>query len=155
MPVSNWLIDTRKIEINFRDIKNILEKRDNTIFVSWTQAALDEVNANAERSLLKKFSACEDGFMSAKVAGIYAFWIAKLKPMFTIITNFTAINEYAGIATGIGYIWERIGVRIRLERNEIVDICETLRYHTSSPHAMMHIFSLWIERENLRTGLRK
>lgn len=103
------------------------------------------------RSLLKKYSGCKDGFMASKIAGLYAFWIAKLKPGFTIITNYRAINEYAGILTGQAYIYERLGISIKLDRYELLEIVTTLRYHTSSPHTMMHIFKLWSEREKLKT----
>lgn len=152
MDVSQCLIKEENMALNFKGIKQILETRDATIFVDWTRASLEEINANVTRSLLKKYGACKHGPNAAKVAGCYAFWIAKLKPMFTVITNFTTINEYAGIATGISYIQERLGVQIRLDRDETLNICDTLRYHTSSPHAMSHMFTLWAEREKLKSS---
>lgn len=150
MDVSKWLIDEDHIAYTFKETKTILEAYNKTIFVDWIRPVLEEVNANVTRSLLRKFSACDDGFKAAKIAGIYAFWIAKLKPMFTIITNFRTLNEYVGLMVGIAYVKERLGIDIKLEREELLEMCDTLRYHTSSPHTMIHIFTLWIERQKLK-----
>lgn len=147
---SQWMIPNEKIADSFRYIKLTLEADYPAIFVDWSRPVLEEVTPNVARSLLKKYSGCKEGFKAAKIAGLYAFWIAKLKPGFSIITNFRAINEYAGVMTGQAYIYERLGVSIQLDRDELLEIVNTLRYHTSSPHAMMHIFNLWIERERLK-----
>lgn len=149
---SQWRIPDDKIADSFRYIKRVLEAQNGTIFVEWSRPVLEEVSPNVARSLLKKYSACKDGFKASKIAGLYTFWIAKLKPGFTIITDFRAINEFAGLQTGIAYIYERTGVEIHLEKEELLEIVNTLRYHTSSPHTLMHIFELWIERERMRHG---
>lgn len=149
-PDSQWVIPNENIANSFRYIKKTLQENDPTIFVDWSRPVLEEVTPNVARSLLKKYSGCKDGFMASKIAGLYAFWIAKLKPAFTIITNFRAINEYAGIITGQAYIYERLGIEIKLEKDELLEIVNTLRYHTSSPHTLMHIFKLWTEREKFR-----
>lgn len=151
--VSQWIIPDDKIAAVFSSMKSILESRDKTIFFDWTRSTLEEVTPNVRRSLAHKYNGCEEGYRASKIAGLYAFWIAKLKPAFSIIANFRALNEYAGLQTGIAYIKERLNIDIKLDRDELLEICETLRYHTSSPHTMMHIFALWVEREKLRNAL--
>ena len=92
--LGQWLIPDHKIESVFLKMKSILENRDKTIFVDWSRATLEEVTPNVLRSLSCKYNGCETGYRASKIAGLYAFWIAKLKPVFSIITNYRFLNEY-------------------------------------------------------------
>lgn len=147
---AEWAIPDDGMEKIFRRTKYQLQQQNQKIFFDWSRPALSEITPNVARTLERKFQACEPGYSATKIAALYAFWIAKLKPGFGIMTNHLVINEYLALAVGFAIIRERIGIDIHLSQGELLGICETLRYHTSSPHTMMHIFNGWVEREKLR-----
>lgn len=121
--------------------------------IIWSNSTLEEVTPNVIRSLRNKYAACAvKGFNTAKVAGLYTFWIAKLKPIFSPFSTSRGINEFAAINVGLAYIYERLGLEIDIS-NDIQELCDSLRYHTSSPHALMHIFQLLIDREQVKNNL--
>lgn len=157
--ISDYLIPEDKLSAFFGALREQLQENLNpenpdASIIGWSTPTLEEINPNVRRSLKNKYRACEDkGFKAAKIAGLYAFWIAKLKPIFSPFTSFRGLNEYAGLNVGIGYINERLDIEITIDRDEVFDMCDTLRYHTSSPHAMMHLFMLLIERESLKKKL--
>ncbi|MBQ9407421.1 MAG: hypothetical protein IJU37_11885 [Desulfovibrio sp.] len=115
----------------------------------WSNAILSEVNPNVERSLNSKFSGCNGKYGEAKIAGLYTFWIAKLKPAFSLEGG-RVVNERLAFSVGFSYIRERLSIDICLNAEEMENVHNTLRYHTSSPHTMMHLYEGWIERERLR-----
>lgn len=117
---------------------------------TWSNAVLSEVVPNVERTLRSKFVSCNGKYSEAKIAGLYTFWIAKLKPAFSIEAS-RIVNEKLALSVGFAYLWERLSLAIRLNPDEAESIYNTLRYHTSSPHTMMHIYEGWIDREKLRT----
>lgn len=151
--ISDYLIPDKKLSEFLGALRHQLQESKNpdASSIGWSTPTLEEINPNVIRSLSKKYRACEDnGFKAAKIAGLYAFWIAKLKPVFSPFNAFRCLNEYAALNVGIGYINERINIEITLDNEEVLDLCDTLRYHTSSPHALMHLFTLLIEREKLK-----
>jgi hypothetical protein len=147
----SWTLPDSYLEKIFRKHKKFLESQNKNIFFDWSRPVLSEVSPNVARSLHKKFSACEDGYSAAKIAALYTFWIARLKPGFGIMSTHIVVNEYLGLAIGFAIIRERIGIDIILSPDELLDMFDTLRYHTTSPHMLMHMYGMWIEREKLRT----
>lgn len=156
---TTYLIPEKALSKTFDTIRMQLKTSENpdnpdASIIGWSTPTLQEINPRVMRSLENKYSACQkSGFKAAKVAGLYAFWIAKLKPIFSPFTHFRGLNEYAGLNVGIGYITERINIEISIDKEEVFDLCDTLRYHTSSPHAMMHLFTLLTERQKLKHKL--
>lgn len=147
---SSYLISDEQIAKSFNEIRKRLEKINKSAIITWSTPTLEEVTPNVKRSLRKKYDACsEKGFKAAKIAGLYAYWIAKLKPIFSPFTKSKGLNEYAGIMIGIGFIRERLKISIDIKEDELIEMCYTLRYHTTSPHMLMHQFNLWIERQKL------
>ncbi len=121
---------------------------------TWSNSVLEEITPNVVRSLRNKYRACEKkGFNAAKIAGLYTFWIAKLKPIFSPFTASRALNEFFALNVGVAYIQERTQVQIHIQSEELVELCTSLRYHTSSPHALMHLFQLLIEKAKLKQQL--
>ncbi len=150
-----WVLPDEVLSAYFKQAKTRIEKNNDKIFFDWSRPVLSEISPNVERSLNGKFASCEEeGYSAIKIAAIYTFWIAKLKPGFTILETAVAVNEWLGLVVGIGIIRERLGVDICLSQDELVSVCETLRYHTSSPHMLYHLYSGWIERERLRQAAK-
>lgn len=150
-----WEVPDSKIEEIFRKAKHIIEQRDRNIFFDWSRIVIGEITPNVTRTLNNKFQACNDRYKATKIAGLYTFWTAKLKPGFGIMTNSLFINEYLALVLGFSIVRERLDITISLDKDELLDICDTLRYHTSSPHTLMHIFEGWVERERLRIKTRR
>ena len=147
---TQWELSDEFLETIFGYQKKRLECENKQIFFDWSRAALSEVTPNVKRSLDKKFRRCDDGYTAAKIAGLYTFWIAKLKPGFGIIDNHLIINEYLALCVGFAIINERLSIRIKLEKNELLNMCDALRYHTSSPLMLMNLYELWVAREELK-----
>lgn len=142
-----------QLESFFIIAKANIERAIKEASVVWAQKTISEINMAVAHSLEGKFMACaEDGYNAAKIGGVYAFWIAKLKPVFAYSPHHDfAINEYIALHAGFSFVRERLGLSILLSENEMRDFCNTLRFHTSSPHTMVHIFSLLIERARLKS----
>lgn len=142
------LMTDEQIARHFQAAKPIVERGIPEMCLVWPRKAISEVNVCVLRSLESKFRACaEDGFSVAKVAGCHTFWIAKLKPAFALLNRDFALNEYVALLAGISYVRERMGLQIVLTGDEMRNMCDTLRFHTSSTHMLTHIFAGWIERE--------
>jgi hypothetical protein len=149
---AQWELTDEFLEQVFRRCKEIIESQNDKIFFNWSRTALSEVTPNVKRSLHKKFKGCEEeGYSAAKIAGLYTFWIAKLKPGFSILETTLVLNEYLALCVGIAIIRERLSIEIKLDENEFLGMCDALRYHTSSPHMLMNLYELWIEREELKS----
>lgn len=146
----DWILPDNDLASVFKKVKTVVEEKHPTVFFDWSRPVLSEITPNVERSLKGKFQGCDEGYAAAKIAALYTFWIAKLKPAFSIMSTHFGLNEWIALCVGFAIVRERLGVSIRLSQAELLDICDTLRYHTSSPHTMLHIFIGWIEREKLR-----
>ena len=145
------ILTDSQLESFFTVAKANIERDFMEAAVIWAEKAISEINMAVAHSLEGKFRACtEAGYNAAKIGGVYAFWIAKLKPVFAYLPRDFAINEYIALHAGISFVRERLDLQISLEGKEMWDFCDTLRFHTSSPHTMVHIFALWIERAKLR-----
>lgn len=146
-----WAVSDEVINFYFKRVQKWLQPETAEGLFIYSNAVLSEITPNVERSLKKNFVACHKGYSAAKLAGLYSFWTAKLKPgVAPFNTKLPIVNEIAAIALGIGIVKDRLNVDLNISTQEFHAICDTLRYHTSSPHTMMHIYEQWIEREILR-----
>lgn len=145
-----WELPDEFLESVFRKCKEIIQAQNDQVFFDWSRPTLSEVTPNVRRSLSKKFRNCNEGYSAAKIAGLYTFWVAKLKPGFGIMTTHLVLNEYLALAVGFAIISERLSIEIKLDKDELLGMCDALRYHTSSPHMLMNLYNLWIQREKLR-----
>lgn len=149
------LLNDDQLEAFFKIAKTNIELSFNDAGMIWTKKSLSEINMSVAHSLEGKFMSCaEDGYNAAKIGGVYAFWIAKLKPALAFLPRDFALNEYIALHAGFSFVRERIDIKVLpLNGKEMKDFCDTLRFHTSSPHTMVHMFALWIERAKLRKDI--
>lgn len=114
--------------------------------MAWSNKSISQVNLSVAHSLEGKFKSCNDNDPRAsKIAATYTFWMAKLKPAFALLPKDFSVNEYIALHAGFAYVRERAKIVIKLYGPEMCDICDTLRFHTSSPHMMMQLSELWIK----------
>lgn len=139
----------------FSQVKERLKKENPPTQFNWSDTILSEIAPNVERSLNNKFPACSTGYSNIKVAALYTFWLAKLKPAFGLERAPLFVNEYLALKTGLSIIAERLGISVDLSRDEVLEICDTLRYHTTSPNSLTLLFSSWIDREKARSNTKK
>lgn len=144
----------KKIIDHLKAIKVRLENEKPSVTFDWSNTVVSEITPNVERTLSKKFKACHENYNEPKIAGLYSFWISKLKPAFGLEKSPLYANEYLALKIGLSLISERLKLDISLNRQEFITICDTLRYHTSSPHMLYNLYNLWIEREKLRNCLK-
>jgi hypothetical protein len=88
----------------------------------------------------------------AKIAGVVAFWVRKLKPFSydadeTASGNkFHALNELIAIEAGISicnsYKDDYSRVEFSLDKRLLLDWLHSLRFHSHSPHSSMFAFEL-------------
>ena len=148
------LLTDAQLNAYFKTSKKLIEALNSDACMVWSIKTISEVNLSVRHSLEGKFKACSDkGYNAAKIGGTYTFWISKLKPAFALLPRDFCINEYIALHAGFAYVRERTQIIINLSRSEMCDICDTLRFHTSSPHTLTHIFELWIARENLKSAI--
>ena len=122
----------------------------------YSNKIIAEINVNVLRSLHKKFIACKDGYAIAKIAGAYAFWIAKLKPLFAVNSRLF-INEAFAFIVAATIISDKIHINIPLQYDgfNVKIFLETIRYHTTSPRAMTHLFESLIVIGRLRSEIKE
>lgn len=143
------------INAHFKEVQDYLSTTNKPTTFSWSETVVSEIMPNVARSLSNKFKACENGYSAAKIAALYTFWIARLKPGFGLEKAPLYVNEYLALKVGFSIVHERLNIDITLTRDEMLLICDILRYHTSSPHMLLNLYNVWIEREKLKTCLRK
>jgi hypothetical protein len=85
----------------------------------------------------------------AKVAGVVAFWIRKLKPIIhkdTSLAKHNAINEYISLLVGLSICYEYHDdfskPVFKLRKRILRDWVQSFRYHSHSPHSSLIAFEL-------------
>lgn len=146
-----WEIPIEVLKAYFSQAKERLKKENPPTQFNWSDTVLSEIAPNVDRSLHGKFPACDPEFSAIKIGALYTFWIAKLKPGFGLERAPLDINEYLALKTGLSIIDERLDIKIKLSDDEILEICDTLRYHTTSPNSLTLLFSAWTDREKVRS----
>lgn len=84
---TSWEVPETVLKAYFSQVKERLKKENPPTQFNWSDTALSEITPNVDRSLHNKFPACDPEFSAIKVAALYTFWIAKLKPGFWIGTR--------------------------------------------------------------------
>ena len=93
---------------------------------------------------------------SAKVAGVAAFWIRKLKPIFhgrDVPRVFLAINEYVSLIVGLGICY-RSGPAAdasitNFDPRILNDWVYSFRYHSHSPNSSIIAFETLLSKQNV------
>lgn len=153
IPNSSWLFSEDALKKRLQEYQQRLANDKFPIIFTWSEKILAEINPNVARTLDRKFISCDSNYSEAKVAGIYCFWIAKLKPGFAVENTPQYINEYLGIAIGYSLIKERLSLIVKFD-NILIGLIETLRYHTSSPHMLCLLFEQLVTETKLKNENR-
>ncbi|MDR0379752.1 MAG: hypothetical protein LBI62_07415 [Candidatus Accumulibacter sp.] len=129
----------------FREVANRVEKK-LRLSICIESVVVEEIERRVDRTLQNY-----DQPNAAKIAGVVAFWIRKLKPM-TISPEskraFSMINEYVSILIGMSICsryfddftkTDAEGV-VRINSRILKDLMYSFRYHSHSPHSSVILF---------------
>jgi len=117
-----------------------------SLTVSIDAAVIKEIQLNVEANL----SSVTEKPNAAKIAGVVAFWIRKLKPLHVEKDSahpFLFINEFVALKVGLA-IWERYfddsasKEVVKLNHRILRDWIFSFRYHSHSPHSSLISFEL-------------
>lgn len=97
-----------------QEFKIKLQAMDQNYFLGWQVQTISEIVPSVHRSFLQDYSTCTKGLKAYRVAGIYAFWFARLQPCFTNITTFNTVNECLAILIATSYLNERLSLNYNL-----------------------------------------
>ncbi len=137
----------------FAQVKNRLKKEQPAIRFTWSNMVLEEINPNVERTLSKKFANCDNGYKATKLAAAYCFWIAKLKPGFGTDAAPLYVNEYLGYKVAMTIMEDRLSLKMVPSQDAVMDLCDVLRYHTTSPSILTELFTAWENESRLSQNI--
>ncbi|GHV56474.1 hypothetical protein FACS189460_1310 [Deltaproteobacteria bacterium] len=108
----------------------------------------EEVGRQIERSIDR--DGMEHG-NAAKIAGVTAFWIRKLKPLYVEPSgnpprSYNLVNELVSLQVGVAicneYFSDAGCRKIKVNRRVLKDWLNSFRYHSHSPHSSMISFEM-------------
>jgi len=135
------------IEVAAEDEK-LFAARGAKLVICIQRSITEEVGRRIERSI--EMDGIERG-NAAKIAGVTAFWIRKLKPLYVEPSaesskTYAFINELVSIQVGVAICnryFSDSGLKgIRVNRRVLKDWLTSLRYHSHSPQSAMIAFEL-------------
>jgi len=111
-------------------------------------AVVEDVGRQIERTIER--DGIEQG-NAAKIAGVTAFWIRKLKPLYIEPTSelpfdFTMINELVSVQVGVAicneYFFDAGCKKAKVNSRVLKDWLISLRYNSHSPHSSLITFEM-------------
>jgi hypothetical protein len=144
------------INVNWKDLIYRIAEEDERLFASRgikiticiQPSIVEEVGRQIERTIER--DGIEHG-NAAKIAGVTAFWIRKLKPLYIEPSpespkTYTLINELVSVQVGVAicneYFSDSSCKNAKVNSRVLKDWLISFRYHSHSPHSSLISFEM-------------